>query len=130
VEEMNKFIHQSTVVYLSLIVLIRMMAMPLSLLDYSINQRFIANNLCENRLNTAMHCGGTCYLNKQLAKANDSQESREQKGTIKILITDFFEPLDKPTFGCLKVEAEYPLQYNIQRNTHPFTGNIFHPPIV
>jgi hypothetical protein len=126
---MNKFIHQPTVIFLALIVLIRMMAMPLSLLDYSFNQRFIANNFCENRLNTAMQCGGKCYLNKQLAKSNESQESRDQKGNNKILLIDFFESIQEPLFGYANLHIVYPARINAKRITSPFTGNIFHPPI-
>ena len=126
---MNKFIHQSAVTCLALIILLRMMAMPLSLMDYSLNKSFISGNLCKNRLRPEMHCGGTCYLNKQLSKANDSQESRDQKGSIKNLITDFFEPLNKPCFGLSVVRSGYPGTYRSGHITGKFISNIFHPPI-
>jgi hypothetical protein len=90
---MNKLLHQSIVVYLAVIILLRMMAMPLSLLDYSLNRQFIAGNLCENRTKTEMHCGGSCYLNKQLARSNESQESSGQKTTVKNVVLDYFEPI-------------------------------------
>jgi hypothetical protein len=126
---MNKFIHQSTVIYLALIILLRMMAMPLSLIDYSLNKSFISSHLCQNRLKPQMHCGGTCYLNKQLTKANDSQESRDQKGSIKNLIIDFFEPLNKPCFDFSAVRSGYSGAYQSGHLTSKFISNIFHPPI-
>ena len=126
---MNKFIHQSIVVYLAFIMLLRMMAMPLSLLDYSLNRNFIASNLCENRLKTAMHCAGRCYLNKQLTRANDNQEPQDGKGNLKILIIDFFEPLDNPSFGCSALLAMHTSPYQMQRINSHYLANIFHPPI-
>jgi hypothetical protein len=59
---MNKLIHHCTVIYLALIILIRMMAMPISLMGYSFNKNFIAKNLCENRFRSEAHCAGKCYL--------------------------------------------------------------------
>lgn len=126
---MNKFIHQTAVVYLALIVLIRMMSMPLSLLDYSLNQRFIEQHLCENRSNAIMHCAGKCYLNKQLARSGDAQDSRDQKSNVKVLIIDFFEPLNRPSFSKTEVSANYNAQFLTLAITSPYTAGIFHPPI-
>jgi hypothetical protein len=126
----NERIHQSTVAYLALIMLVRMMAMPISLIDYSLNKRFISGNLCENRLRPQMHCSGKCYLNKQLTKANDNQESRDQKSSIKILIIDFYEPLNNPSFGYSVVPSAYSGQFHSQRPTGKFITSIFHPPLV
>jgi hypothetical protein len=103
-----------------------MMAMPLSLMDYS---NFISGNLCENRLRAEMHCGGTCYLKKQLTKANDSQESRDQKGNVKNLIIDFFEPLNKPCFDFSAVRSGNSGAYQPAHLSNKFISNIFHPPI-
>src|SRR5450755_2495870 len=91
---MNKFIRQVSAVYLSIIVLLRILAMPISLIDYSVNKNFIASNFCENRLRDNVHCAGHCYLHKQLTKANDNPVSGDQKGTIKTGIVDFFEAFD------------------------------------
>jgi hypothetical protein len=126
---MNRFIHQSFAVYLALILLLRMMAMPLSLLDYSMNKIFIADNLCDNRFKPDMHCSGKCYLNKQLAKSNDGQESPNQKASIKNLITDFFEPSNNSSIGCTDVLSVYTGQFLVQQVTSHFTDSIFHPPI-
>jgi hypothetical protein len=127
--EMNTFIHRVSSAYLALIILFRMMAMPISFLDYSINREFIAKNLCENRLKPAMHCAGKCFLDKQLTKANNNQESQDQKGTFRNLIIDFYEPLNKPCFGYAVSSPEYFHQYKTCRVSSPFNDSIFHPPI-
>jgi hypothetical protein len=126
---MNKVIHHCTVIYLALIVLIRMMAMPISLISYSLNKNFIAENLCENRFNSEAHCAGTCYLNKQLARSNDSQNTQDHQGTVKILIVDLFESIAQPQFGCSPLPAAHPFAMNTQRKSENFRGHLLRPPI-
>ncbi|HTB27020.1 MAG TPA: hypothetical protein VK711_16720, partial [Puia sp.] len=87
---MNKFIHQTSAIFLAFIMLARIMAIPISLLDYSVNKSFITNHLCENRLKPEIHCAGKCFLNKQLAKSNERQDTGHQKGSAKQLVIDFY----------------------------------------
>src|SRR4051812_23661215 len=88
---MNKLIQNTTIVYLALIMLVRMVAMPLTLLDYSMNKGYIAETLCENKSRPEVHCFGKCYLNKQLAKAAEGQDAKGQKGNTKNASVDFFQ---------------------------------------
>ena len=97
---MNRGIQHFTVIYLALIILIRMLAMPISLMEYSLNKNFIAASLCENRFKSEIHCAGTCYLTKKLAKANESQDAPDQKGSSKSVVIDFFESIMHPSFAC------------------------------
>ena|ERR1700750_211049 len=126
---MNKVIHHCTVIYLALIVLIRMMAMPISLIDYSLNKNFIAENLCENRFKSEVHCAGTCFLNKQLAKANDNQNTENRQATFKIFITDFFESIRQPQFGCSPLSAIHPFAVNTRQVIELYRDHLFRPPI-
>ena len=126
---MNKFLHHSIVIYLALIVMLRMMAMPLSLLDYSLNQRFIADNLCENKMRPDVHCAGSCYLNKQLAKSSENAESGGQKSSVKSVVTDYFEPVSRLSFDCVPVSTHSVHVFKTPSLISQFTGNIFHPPI-
>jgi hypothetical protein len=96
---MNRFIHISSGIYLAFIIFVRMLAMPISLIDYSINKNYIATNLCENRLRPEMNCHGKCYLKKKLAKSNEGQESQNQNGASQIVI-DYCEQLINYTFSC------------------------------
>lgn len=41
------------------------------MLEWKINQDYIAANYCENRAKPALKCNGKCYLKKQLAEAED-----------------------------------------------------------
>jgi len=127
---MQKAIQNITVVYLASIMLLRMMAMPISLLNYSMNKQFISRNLCENRFRTGSVCSGKCFLNKELAKANDNPTSNDSKGSIKILLIDFYENLEQANLDpgsslnhSVSAFSLYPL---ISRSQEA----IFHPPIV
>jgi hypothetical protein len=127
---MSKFIHQSSAIFLAFIMLARIMAMPISLLDYSVNRSFITNNLCENRLKPEIHCAGKCYLNKQLAKSNESREPGDQKSSIKNLVTDLFVPVNEPLTFNLKETTVFASQFYLPSISSQFAGNIFHPPIL
>ena len=126
---MNKYIHQITLIYLSSIILIRMMAMPISLIEYSIDRNYIAGNFCENRLNPDMHCRGKCYLNKQLGKSNESSESQVPKLNSKVINVDFFEKHAKFSFASFQSD---PIIYVAEIKTilhSEFIGTLLRPPI-
>lgn len=127
---MSKLIQHFTVIYFALIILIRMMAMPISLINYSLNKNFIAENLCENRFHAEVHCAGKCYLNKQLARSNESQNTQDRQGAVKILIIDFFESINQPQFGCSQLTAAHPYAVNTQRIAENYRDHLFRPPIV
>jgi hypothetical protein len=126
---MNKFIHQSSAFCLALIMLARIMAMPLSLLDYSLNKSFIINNLCENKLKAEIHCAGKCFLNKQIANGNESQDPKEQKGSVKNLVIDFYEPANRPDLNNIIEPLVVSFFFKTPSIACKFPENIFHPPI-
>jgi hypothetical protein len=127
---MNKFIQQATILYMAVVILLKMMAMPISMMDYSLNKGFISENLCENRLNPEMHCAGKCYLSKKLKKGNDSQESTDQKGGIKIAAFDFFEPAVELSFSCDRFTPVPAVYWNTSCISSQYKENLLRPPIV
>jgi hypothetical protein len=127
---MNKQIHHITVAYLAFIMLLRMMAMPISLIDYSLNRRFISENLCENRFRTGIPCAGKCYLNKQLAKTNDNQPSSGHKESLKIQLIDFCETPGKPSYGISGALISQIPSFQGRPLISRSPDNIFHPPII
>ena len=44
--------------------------------NYLINEKYIAANLCVNKSNPMMHCNGKCYMAKQLKKAADDNAKK------------------------------------------------------
>jgi hypothetical protein len=127
---MNKFIHQSSAFCLAFLMLARILAMPLSMLDYSLNKGFIINNLCENRSRPEIHCTGKCFLNKQLSKSNENKESGDQKGTVKSLVIDLYVSVNKPEINSITELPRPAFFFNISSVSGKFPDNIFHPPIV
>jgi hypothetical protein len=127
---MNKFLHISTAIYLVAIILVKMMAMPLSLMEYSLNQKFIAANLCENKANTEMHCAGKCFLKKKLARANDSQDAQNTKGGFKIISVDYCESFDNPAFHLNAYVPQHSNHFPFVEFPNSNLSPVFRPPIV
>lgn len=126
---MNRFLHIASTVSLALIILAKMMAMPIFLMQYSLNKNFIAENLCENKAKPEMHCNGKCYLSKKLAKGNDNQDAQNQKGGTKITITDFCESIDKTSFKLSPLNLQYFAFYNVSGVPDRNITAVFRPPI-
>src|SRR5688572_22002122 len=95
---MFRQVKQIAVIGLSIIVLLKMMAMPLACLDYALNKNFIAAVLCENKAKVTMHCNGKCHLRKQLAKASETPATENNKGASKTITVDYFEELNAWAF--------------------------------
>ena len=103
--------------------------MPISLIDFSINKNFIASNLCENRSRPEMNCHGKCYLNKKLAKSNESQESQNQKANSKIVVVDFCEQPVEHSFSCPDRPSLYYSLFLSLNKKSEFRTLLFRPPI-
>jgi hypothetical protein len=126
---MNKLIQHGTVIYFALIILIRMMAMPITLAEYALNKSFIEANLCENRNKSEIHCAGTCFLGKKLARSSDNENTQDHKGSVKLVITDFFEQITQPSFGCSHLLADLPFTVYTKRIANHHSDNLLRPPI-
>jgi len=67
-------------VFLMLIWLCQLSGRYFVMLDFYINQEYIAANLCENRDKPAMHCNGKCHLSKKLKEEDKrDQDNPERK---------------------------------------------------
>jgi hypothetical protein len=127
---MNKFLHISTAIYLAVIILVKMMAMPLSLMEYSLNKKFIAANLCENKANAEMHCAGKCFLKKKLAKANDSQDAQNTKVGTKIISVDYCEAIEDLAFHLIAYVPQHSNHFAFVEFPSSNLSPVFRPPIV
>jgi hypothetical protein len=98
------------------------------ILDYRINEEYIAKNLCENRNKSKSCCHGKCYLGKQLAKEEDQQQTpakggqREETQTIWYLLNN--TQAEFHLFGLLK--SNYPLY--LTGKSQEFARSFFQPP--
>lgn len=102
----------------------------LILLEYRVNQDYIARVLCENKTKPELKCKGKCQLMKQL-DATEKQAGNKENNTAKIQFADVLFTADSNTekldpLGCSTPEAN--TRYLIPPYTTPATG-IFHPPL-
>ncbi|UIR56038.1 hypothetical protein LZQ00_17455 [Sphingobacterium sp. SRCM116780] len=67
---------------------------------FEANQSYIAQNLCENRFQPAMHCNGQCILMKKMKMLEDKQEPDKTTERLvqlpqillpNLLLTDWFD---------------------------------------
>ncbi|HVI43958.1 MAG TPA: hypothetical protein VM802_03795 [Chitinophaga sp.] len=99
------------------------------MLDFYINQDYIARNLCVNRDKPQMHCNGKCHLRSRLNEEDrKNQENPERKtdNRSEIFYAAWLErTLPKP--ACIAVSKDYPLTYTIG-NPIDQPSTVFHPP--
>lgn len=63
-------------IYSLLIVLLVQTSGKLAVLGYyTLNKKYITDNLCVNRSKPTMHCNGKCHLAKELSKEEKRQQS-------------------------------------------------------
>jgi len=93
---------------------------------FEANQKFISENLCENKSRPWMHCNGHCYLMKKLKQTEDKekkQERAEQKSRYQEVLPGERLTLAVRVTVFYATYPEYLPQNTIQRS---FT--VFHPP--
>jgi len=100
------------------------------LIDFKINQNFIAKVLCINKEKPKSTCNGKCYLTKQLKKA-EKQDQKQIPNSKK----DRFEILYyycKSTFNDLTYRYAYTLKINTTyyKNLYKsaYLSHVFRPP--
>ncbi len=93
------------------------------------NQQYIAQNLCENRDNPDSDCGGSCHLEKQLDKTDESKAPfLPHKGIEKIEIPAF------DIIGQWQVHPFETISTTVYSSTEElfspceFSFSVFHPP--
>ena len=90
-------------VFLSLAILTQSLVNVGITVYYHLNKNYIAQKLCENKNNPAIHCNGHCYLVKQLKKAeeNEQQQSAQLIKEKEEIITNQYEQLPDKIFQAL-----------------------------
>ena len=60
------------------VMVITVMANPMTYLKFKLNQEYIAKVLCVNKANPQMKCNGHCYLMKQYKKAQQEEAATKK----------------------------------------------------
>jgi hypothetical protein len=118
------------VLILMLLVAVQSFSKGLILLDYQVNQEYIAKTLCENKARPKLHCKGKCQLMKQLAaeeKSSNGQEGTTAKVQFAtLLFQNDIAPIATLSFGAIISNPE--VYYLLKPYTAPRSA-VFHPPL-
>ncbi|HTE08809.1 MAG TPA: hypothetical protein VK628_08580 [Flavitalea sp.] len=125
---MTRLVKNTAAICLAVLMLVKMMGMPLSWLNYTINKNYISAELCENKAKPLMHCNGQCVLMKKLAKANESNETGANKPEVKNAGLDYYEAISNYSFELPNILAAEFYMPQILTTITGFPGSIFRPP--
>lgn len=98
---------------------------------YEVNKSYVSQTLCENRDKPQMKCHGKCYLKKQLAKTDNSEDQSKNKTERSSQTTIDFIVSSGITLAYVQV-APLPAENGIYRSfvTENIPQPIFHPPAI
>lgn len=97
----------------------------LVMIQFKLNQDFIARNLCVNRAKPSMHCNGKCHLKKMLdqsaQKEKQTNEFTKEKKDFWVKEKQLFQIAEKerPTQAFVAVEAPPVSQGHATAIFHP-----------
>jgi hypothetical protein len=115
-----------------LLLLTQVFSKWLMVIDYTINQDYIAKNLCENRSRPTLHCNGKCQLMKKMALEED-QSNKTNSGS-SVAKAPFTDVLFNAAFTLTQLTTSASdFSYNdfyLVAIPSSFHSSIFHPPLV
>lgn len=98
--------------------------------DFKINQDFIAEVLCINKDKPTLNCNGKCHLSKQLREADEQEEKQappSKKEQVELLYYQANILLEVLTCAGAYIESpKMPYQCSFYR--HSFITDVFRPP--
>lgn len=100
------------------------------LIDFKLNQEFIAEMLCINREKPASTCNGNCYLSEQLAKTSEQDEDQApnpQKNRQELVIYCIYDTHTGDPYPAVSASTCYS-SYGIDYDSNTFLSGIFRPP--
>ncbi len=123
------FFQKSIVLVQALLFLAKTMAIPIVMLQYTVNKEFIAKNLCDNRYKPELNCEGKCILMKKLEKHKETQENTE-KGSIKLVVTEITHLSSTYQLKPAPLLLHFFSLYNPNGYSYNHHNDIFHPPLL
>lgn len=103
------------------------------IIQWSINQDFIAKNLCINKNKPALKCDGKCHLKKELKKTEETNENNG-KSTVPsfqddlVLFKNYFIPqiFEQESFLLNQIDSEK--YFTASFHMLKWGASIWHPP--
>ncbi len=99
----------------------------IALLDFRLNEKYIAATLCENRNKPSCCCHGKCFLKKQLQKDEDGSKNNFPFSKDKFDVSLFFENTDCDHPHAGNIFKMFNSGYLEKKYTAPLSP-VFHPP--
>ncbi len=65
---------------------------------FSLNQKYIASSLCENRDKPWLHCNGKCYFMKKIKQAQEKEKNEERQSQKNLFQDAFFTQITAVKF--------------------------------
>ena len=99
----------------------------IALLDYQLNEKYIASTLCENRGKPACCCHGKCFLKKQLQKDEETGKSKLPFTRDKFESSLFWQETSRNFLQIPGLEKNFS-DFYLPRHYNSFLSPVFHPP--
>jgi hypothetical protein len=99
----------------------------IALLDYKLNENYIAATLCENRDKPACCCHGKCFLKKQLQKDEDGNKNGLPFSKDKFDVSLFCEKNEDNYLKDLIQKKTFSDNYLVKKYS-ALISPVFHPP--
>lgn len=93
---------------------------------YEVNQKYIAEKLCENRDKPWLNCNGRCYLMKKIKQAEDKERSTERQIQKSLIQDAFVTEAFKLIYRCELLQQINSVQHSLQ--LQQVINSLFHPP--
>lgn len=117
------------VLFLTALLALRVLIVPVLFLDFELRRDYIARYLCENRNRPELHCDGQCYLAKRLQAAQEQEQQQKGQELLRFLFELPFEAGVEPVaFAPVFSEKTAPFPACAAPVTDGLTTAPFHPP--
>ncbi len=117
--------------YLFLVLFLAIYLRPyLPYIDYYINQKYIGEELCENKDKPAMQCHGKCHLKKEIKKVTNEQDAPlfpSKNSNKERQITFLYVKNSKAIFNGVDQLTNHYFHYK-KHQSFPHLIDIFNPP--
>jgi len=99
----------------------------IALLDYTLNENYIASTLCVNKDKPARCCHGKCFLKRQLQKDEKGDKNTSSNTKDKFDVSLFYETSNQQDHNEFVFKKSFSDNY-LLKNSSSFISSVFHPP--
>jgi hypothetical protein len=97
-------------------------------LEYELNQKFIADKLCVNKAKPSLHCNGKCYLAKKMITDEQPQPGSQKTPVFKFVELNYVAPAIEGNNFAPAISSALTSSRYISFEYESPVDDIFHPP--